>query len=89
MGTHNSINDGVMIINNYNNNYQIGYLDASDALTLRRLVTFASNLAYHGSTEKTCEKLQMFIPHVPFLKPVLADLGINQDGQFLLYRMEY
>ena len=89
MGTHHSVIDGVTIINKCNNIFQIGYLDASDALTLRHLVASVINLAYYELTEKRCEKLQMFSPQIPFLQSVIADLGINQYEQFLLYRMEY
>jgi hypothetical protein len=88
--SHHSIIDGVMIINRYNNNdtFQIGYLDASDVLTLKHLIAYAINLAYYESIEKRYEKLQMFSPQIPFLQSVMADLGINQYGQSLLYRME-
>jgi GNAT superfamily N-acetyltransferase len=90
MDSNHSIIEGVMIINKTSNNMlQIGYLDAPDASTLRHLITFIINLAYNELTEKRCEKLQMFIPHIPFLQPVMTDLGINHYGQFLLYRMEY
>jgi N-acetylglutamate synthase-like GNAT family acetyltransferase len=90
MGTHPSIIDGVMIINKYNNNvFQIGYLDASDVLTIRHLIAFVINLAYYELTEKRCEKLQMFVPHMPVLQSFMAESGINQYGQFLLYRLEY
>jgi GNAT superfamily N-acetyltransferase len=90
MDTNHSIIVGVMIINKYNNNMlQIGYLDAPDTSTLRHLIAFIINLAYNEATEKRCEKLQMFIPHIPFLQSVMTDLGINQYGQFLLYSMEY
>jgi L-amino acid N-acyltransferase YncA len=89
MGSHHSIIDGVMIINEYNNNmFQIGYLDAPDASTLRHFASVI-NLAYYELTEKRCEKLQMFIPQIPLLQSVMADLEINQYGQFLLYKMEY
>ena len=91
MGNHHSIIDGVMIINKYNDNVlQIGYLDASDVLTLRHLIAYViNNLAhYYELTEKRYEKLQIFIPQIPFFQSAMADLGINQYGQFLLYRME-
>jgi GNAT superfamily N-acetyltransferase len=90
MDTNHSIIVGVMIINKYNNNMlQIGYLDAPDTSPLRHLIALIINLAYNEATEKRCEKLQMFIPHIPFLQSVMTDLGINQYGQFLLYSMEY
>jgi hypothetical protein len=89
MGTRHSIIEGVMIINKYNNIFQIGYLDASDVLSLRHLIAFVINLAYYELTEKRYEKLQMFIPQMPFIQSVMADSGINQYGQFLLYRTEY
>ena len=85
VGTDHSIINGVTIINKYNNVLQIGYLDAFDALTLKYLVGFAFNLAYSEET-KRCEKLQMFSPHIPFLQSVMGDLGINEYGQFLLYK---
>ena len=89
MGTHDSIIEGVTIINKYNNIFQIGYLDASDALTLRHLVASVINLAYYELPEKRCEKLQIFIPQIPSLQSFMADLGIDEHGQFLLYRTEY
>ena len=88
MGTHHSIIDGVMIINKYHNDMlQIGYIDASDVLTLRHLIALIWH-TIHGLAEKRCEKLRMFIPQIPFLQSVMVDLGINQYGQFLLYRAE-
>jgi N-acetylglutamate synthase-like GNAT family acetyltransferase len=87
MTTPHSIVDGLMIVNKYNNNrFQIGYLDASDVLTLKHLV--ASVIDYE-LTEKRCETLQMFIPDCHVLQSAMADLGINQYGQFLLYRTEF
>jgi N-acetylglutamate synthase-like GNAT family acetyltransferase len=90
MGTHHSTIDGVTIINKYNNNmFQIGYLDASDVSTLTHLIAFVINLAYYYElAEKRCEKVQMFVPQMPFIQSVMADSGINQYGQFLLYRAE-
>jgi hypothetical protein len=89
MGSHHSIIDGVMIINKCNTMFQIGYLDAPNASTLRYLIACVINLAYYELTEERCQKLQMFSPHIPSLQSVMADSGINQYGQFLLYRMEY
>lgn len=89
MGTHDSTIGGVTIINKYNNIFQIGYLDASDALTLRHLVASVINLAYYELTKKRCEKLQMFSPQTPSLQSFMAELGIDEHGQFLLYRTEY
>jgi N-acetylglutamate synthase-like GNAT family acetyltransferase len=89
MGSHHSIIDGVMIINKCNNMFQIGYLDAPNASTLRYLIACVINLAYYELTEERCQKLQMFSPHIPSLQSVMADSGINQYGQFLLYRVEY
>lgn len=80
-----SITNGVAIINKYNNVFQICYLDTFDALTLEYLVRFAFELA---NTEKTnrCEILQIFSPQISCLQPVMGDLGIDESGQFLLYR---
>jgi hypothetical protein len=54
MTPHNhSIIEGVAIINkNGNNMLQIGYIDAFDILTLRRLIAFVINLAYSELGEK-------------------------------------
>ena len=89
MGTSHSTIEGVMIINKYKNNMlQIGHLDAPDGSTLKRLIAFVMNLAYDELTEKRCEKIQMFIPHIPFLQSVMTDLWINHYAEFMLYRME-
>jgi ribosomal protein S18 acetylase RimI-like enzyme len=84
---HHSIINGVTIINKNNNVFQIGYLDAFDASTLKYLVRFAFNLAYSEET-KRYEKIQMFSPQIPFLQSVMGDLGIDEYGQFLLYKSD-
>ena len=90
MDTHSSIINGVVIINKYNNNmFQIGYIDASDVLTLRHLIAFVINLAYSELGEKKSETLQMFVPQTSFLQSVMTDLEISHYGNFLLYRMEF
>jgi ribosomal protein S18 acetylase RimI-like enzyme len=86
-GAHHSIINGVTIINKNNNVFQIGYLDAFDASTLKYLVRFAFNLAYSEET-KRYEKIQMFSPQIPFLQSVMGDLGIDEYGQFLLYKSD-
>jgi hypothetical protein len=88
METEHSVINGVTIINKYNKVFQIGYLDAFDAFSLRYLLTFVFSLAYSEETKKRCEKLQMFTPQIPFLQSVIGDLGINEYGQFLLYRLD-
>ncbi|MFL6402288.1 MAG: GNAT family N-acetyltransferase [Nitrososphaeraceae archaeon] len=85
-----SIIHGLIIINkNYNNMFQIGYIDAVDVLTLKHLITFVINLAYSELREKKSETLQMFVPQTSFLQAAMTDLEINQYGHFLLYRMEF
>ena len=91
MTPHNhSIIEGVAIINkNGNNMFQIGYIDAFDILTLRRLIAFVINLTYSELGEKKSEILQMFITHTPFLQSVMGALAIDQYGQFLFYTKEF
>jgi GNAT superfamily N-acetyltransferase len=91
MTPHNhSIVEGVAIINkNGNNMLRIGYIDAFDILTLRRLIAFVINLAYSELGEKKSEILQMFITHTPFLQSAMGALAIDQYGQFLFYTKEF
>ena len=91
MTTHNhSTIEGVAIINKIDNNvFQIGYIDAFDILTLRRLIAFVINLAYSELGEKKSETLQMFVTHTPFLQSAMGDLAIDQYGEFLLYTKEF
>ena len=85
-----SIINGLMIINkNDDNLFQIGYIDAVDVLTLKRLISFVINLAYSELREKKSETLQMFVPLTSFLYSALTNLEINQYGHFLLYIMEF
>jgi GNAT superfamily N-acetyltransferase len=88
MGIDHSKIGGVMIINKYNNIFQIGYLDAFDASSLSYLVRSVFNLAYYEETEKAYQKLQIFSPQIPFFQSVIGDLGLIEYGQFLLYRMD-
>jgi GNAT superfamily N-acetyltransferase len=88
MGTDHSKIDGVMIINKYNNTFQIGYLDAFDALSLSYLIRSVFNLVYYEETEKAYQKLQIFSPQIPFFQSAIGDLGVIEYGQFLLYRMD-
>jgi len=91
MTPHNhSIIEGVAIINkNCNNMLRIGYIDAFDILTLRRLIAFVINLAYSELGEKKSETIQMFITHTPFLQSAMGALAIDQYGQFLFYTKEF
>jgi N-acetylglutamate synthase-like GNAT family acetyltransferase len=88
MGTAHSVINGITIINKYNNIFQIGYLDAFNAFSIGYLVRFVFSLAYPEETKKRCEKIQIFSPQMPFLQSVIGDFGINEYGQFLLYRMD-
>jgi RimJ/RimL family protein N-acetyltransferase len=89
MKTDHSKIDGLTIVNKYNNMFQIGYLDAFDALTLSYLVRYVFNLVYYEERGKRYEKVRMFCPQIPFFQSVIADLGISEYGQFLLYNMVF
>jgi GNAT superfamily N-acetyltransferase len=85
-----SIIQGLTIINEKENNiFQIGYIDALDAETLRYLIAFVINLGSSELREKKSETLQMFIPNTSFLQSAMTGLEINQYGHFLLYRMDF
>jgi N-acetylglutamate synthase-like GNAT family acetyltransferase len=85
MGNDVSIVDGVAIIGEGNNIFQIGYLDAFDGFALKCLAKSVLDLAYNYEIERH-GRIQIFCPQTLCLQALIEDLGIFESGQFLLYK---
>lgn len=85
IGNDVSIANGVAIIGKDNNIFQIGYLDAFDGFTLKCLVRSVLDLAHTDEIERF-GRIQIFCPQTPCIQPLIEDLGIDESGEFLLYK---
>jgi acetyltransferase (GNAT) family protein len=75
---------GVVIANKDNiGQIQIVYLDTNHVSVLKQLVIHAINL--EQSTEKY-GRMQIFSPQVPYIDSVMKNIGLNECGEFLLYK---
>lgn len=82
--------EGVAIIckdNKKNNNiFQIVYLDASNAILLEDLISFALSLIH--SEDVLYDKIEVYSPQTTYVSMIKEQTGIERSEQFLLYKRE-
>jgi GNAT superfamily N-acetyltransferase len=91
-GNNNSI-EGIAIINrdkhwnkNNDNTFQIVYLDASNILALKDLISFVINLIHFEDT--IYDRLQVYSPQITYASTVMEQTGTTTSEEFLLYNRE-
>jgi hypothetical protein len=92
-GNNNSV-EGIAIINrdrywnNNNNNdtFQIVYLDASNVLALKDLISFVINLIH--SEDTMYDRLQVYSPQITYASTVMEQIETTTSEEFLLYNRE-
>jgi ribosomal protein S18 acetylase RimI-like enzyme len=83
--------EGVAIIGkdnkkNNNNIFQIVYLDASNAILLEDLISFALSLIH--SEDVLYDKIEVYSPQTTYVSMIKEQTAIERSEQFLLYKRE-